>query len=154
MDQLEQENQALREELTSMKGEIEKLTAMMTVVLATQAQTSAPQVTGVSVVQPTSTVSTTTPQHTMPEGYPWGMPLYVFSEGFRPAVSKIQASGFQQEVSVPQPGRSCPQAMVTYSTPLTHTNLQDHGPIFHSESVGVLIELMTYKTNTMKCNER
>jgi hypothetical protein len=154
MEQLEQENQALREEVTSMKAEIEKLTAMMATVLATQAQQSVPQITGTSLVQPTSTVSTSTHQLTMPEGYPWGMPQYVFSEGFHPTVSEFQASGFQQAVSVPQPVISFPQAMVTYSTPLIHTNLQDHGPIFHSESVGGLIELMTYKTNTMKCNER
>ncbi|KAK2403174.1 hypothetical protein QL285_052635 [Trifolium repens] len=135
MDQLEQENQALREEVTSMKGEIEKLTAMMTTMLATLAQTSVPQVTGTSMVQPSPTVSTSTPQPTMPEGYPWGMPLYVFNEGFRPAVSEIQASSFQQAVPVPQPGLSFPQATVTYSAPLVHTNLQDQGPIFYTESV-------------------
>jgi hypothetical protein len=101
MDQLEQENQALREEVTSMKVEIEKLTAMMATALATQAQPSVPQLTDASLVQSTSIVSTSTPQPTMPEGYPWGMPLYVFSEGLRPTVSEIQASSFQKAVPVP-----------------------------------------------------
>jgi hypothetical protein len=109
MEQLEQENKALREEVTSMKGEIEKLTAMMTNVLASQAHTSVPQVTGTSMVQPTTTVSTSTHQLTMPEGCPWGMPQYVFSKA----------------MSVPQPGLSIPQATLTYSAPLVHINLQD-----------------------------
>ncbi|KAK2455735.1 hypothetical protein QL285_003159 [Trifolium repens] len=138
MDQLEQENQALREEVTSMKVEIEKLTAMMATVLATQAQPSVPQLTDTSLVQSTSTVPTSTHHHTMLEGYPWGMPQHVFSEGFRPTVSEIQASITQQAVPTPQLGMSFPQATVTYSAPLIHTNLQDHGPIFHSESVGGL----------------
>ncbi|KAK2369039.1 hypothetical protein QL285_082195 [Trifolium repens] len=137
MDHLEQENQALREEVTSMQAEIEKLTAMMTTVLAAQAQAQAsvPQLTNTSLVQPTSTVLTSTPQFTMPEGYPWGMPLHVFSEGFRPVVSGIQASFAQQAVPVPPPGLSVPQATVTYSAPLVHTNLQYQGPVFHTESI-------------------
>jgi hypothetical protein len=154
MEQLEQENQALREEVTSMKGEIEKLTAMMATVLATQAQQSVPQFIGTSLVQPTSIVPTNTPQHTMPESYPWGMPQHVFSEGFRPTVSEIQASITQQAVPTPQPGISFPQAMVTYSTPLIHTNLQDHGPIFHSESVGGFDRVDDLQANTMKCTEK
>ncbi|KAK2357197.1 hypothetical protein QL285_094492 [Trifolium repens] len=137
MDQLEQENQALREEVTSMKGEMERLTAMMTDIMAAQAQAQAsiPQLTNTSLVQPTSTVLTSTPQFTMPEGYPWGMPLHVFSEVFRPVVSGIQASFAQQAVPVPPPGLSVPQATMTYSAPLVHTNLQDQGPVFHTESV-------------------
>ncbi|KAK2437857.1 hypothetical protein QL285_022701 [Trifolium repens] len=137
MDQLEQENLALCEEVTSMKGEMERLTAMVTDIMAAQAQAQAsiPQLTNTSLVQPTSTVLTSTPQFTMPEGYPWGMPLHVFSEAFRPVVSEIQASSFQQAVSVPPPGLLFPQATVTYSTPLVHINLQDQGPIFHTESV-------------------
>ncbi|KAK2382842.1 hypothetical protein QL285_070355 [Trifolium repens] len=137
MDQLEQNTLALREEVTSMKGEIEKLTTMMTDILAAQAQAQAsvPQLTDTSLVQPTSAVLTSTPQFTMPEGYPWGMPLRVFSEGFRPVVSEIQASIAQQAVSVPPPVISFPQATMTYSAPLVHTNLQDQGPVFHTESV-------------------
>ncbi|KAK2428673.1 hypothetical protein QL285_027176 [Trifolium repens] len=137
MDQLEQENLALREEVTSMKGEMERLTAMVTDIMVAQAQAQAsiPQLTNTSLVQPTSTVLTSTPQFTMPEGYPWGLPLHVFSEGFRPVVSGIQASFAQQAVPVPPPGLSVPQATMTYSAPLVHTNLQDQGPIFHTESV-------------------
>ncbi|KAK2362129.1 hypothetical protein QL285_087218 [Trifolium repens] len=81
MDHLEQENQALREEVTSMKDEIERLTTMMNGILAAQAQAQAsvPQLTNTSLVQPTPTVLTSTPQFTMLEGYAWGMPLHVFS---------------------------------------------------------------------------
>ncbi|KAK2398467.1 hypothetical protein QL285_048404 [Trifolium repens] len=137
MDQLEQNTLALREEVTSMKGEIERLTTMMTDILAAQAQAQAsvPQLTDTSLVQPTSAVLTSTPQFTMPEGYPWGIPLHVFSEGFRPVISGIQASFAQQAVPVPPPILSFPQATMTYSTPLVHTIQQDHGHIFHTESV-------------------
>ncbi|KAK2371753.1 hypothetical protein QL285_072966 [Trifolium repens] len=135
MDQLEQENQALREEVESMKGEMERLTAMVTDIMAAQAQASIPQLTNTSLVQPTSTVLTSTPQFTMPEGYPWGMPLHVFSEGFRPVVSEIQASVAQQAMPVPHLGLSFPRATVTYSAPLVHTIQQDQGPIFRTESV-------------------
>ncbi|KAK2370575.1 hypothetical protein QL285_083616 [Trifolium repens] len=137
MEHLEQENQALREEVMSMQAEIEKLTAMMTTVLAAQAQAQAsvPQLTNTSLVQPTSTVLTSTHQFTMPEGYAWGMPLHVFSEGFRPVVSEIQVSSTQQAVPVPPPVLSIPQATMTYSTPLVHTIQQDQRPIFRTKSV-------------------
>ncbi|KAK2372738.1 hypothetical protein QL285_073841 [Trifolium repens] len=137
MDQLEQENQTLREEVTYMQAEIENLTAMMTTVLAAQAQAQAsvPQLTNTSLDQPTSTVLTSTPQFTMPEGYPWGIPLHVFNEGVHPVISGIQASFAQQAVPVPPPGLSFPQATMTYSAHLVHTNLQDQGPVFHTESV-------------------
>ncbi|KAK2428697.1 hypothetical protein QL285_027198 [Trifolium repens] len=137
MDHLEQENQALREEVTSMQAEIEKLTAMMTTVLAAQAQAQAsvPQLTNTSLIQPTSTVLTSTPRFTMPEGYPWGMPLHVFSEGFHSVVSGIQASSAQQAMPVPPSVLSFPQATMTYSAPLVHSIQQDHGPIFRTESV-------------------
>ncbi|KAK2450206.1 hypothetical protein QL285_009336 [Trifolium repens] len=137
MDHLEQENQALREEVTSMKDEIERLTIMMTDILAAQAQAQAsiPQLTNTSLVQLTSNVHTSTPQFTMSEGYAWGMPLHVFSEGFRPVFSEIQASIAQQAAPVPHLGLSFPRATVTYSAPLVHTIQQDQGPIFRTESV-------------------
>ncbi|KAK2369196.1 hypothetical protein QL285_082345 [Trifolium repens] len=154
MDHLEQENQALREEVTSMKSEIERLTTMMTDILAAQAQAQAsvPQLTDTSLVQPTPTVLTSTPQFTMLEGYAWGMPLHVFSEGFRPVVSEIQASIAQQAVPVPPPVLSFPQATMTYSAPLVHTIKQDQGPIFHAESVEAFdrVEYLQDKYNEMQ----
>ena len=137
MDHLEQENQALREEVTSMKDEIERLTIMMTDILAAQAQAQAsiPQLTNTSLVQLTSNVHTSTPQFTMSEGYAWGMPLHVFSEGFRPVFSEIQASIAQQAALVPPLVLSFPQATMTYSTPLVHTIQQNQGPIFRTETV-------------------
>ncbi|KAK2416374.1 hypothetical protein QL285_038771 [Trifolium repens] len=137
MDHLEQENQALREGVTSMKDEIERLTTMLNGILAAQAQAQAsvPQLTDTSLVQPTPIVLTSTPKFTMLEGYTWGMPLHVFNEGYRPVVSEIQASIAQQATSVPPPVLSFPQATMTYSAPLVHTIQQDHGPIFRTESV-------------------
>ncbi|MCI18765.1 hypothetical protein A2U01_0039920, partial [Trifolium medium] len=120
-----------------MKAEIEKLTAMMTDILAAQVQVPIPQLPGTSVIQPTSTVLASTPQFTMPEGYPWGMPQHVFSEGFRPGVSEVQTFFTQQAVPVSQPGLSFPQATMAYSAPLVHTIQQDQGPIFHTGSEGV-----------------
>ncbi|MCI43017.1 hypothetical protein A2U01_0064254 [Trifolium medium] len=61
MENLEEENQMLREEVTSMKAEIKKLTAMMTDILVAQAQVPIPQLPGTSVIQPTSTVLASTP---------------------------------------------------------------------------------------------
>jgi len=41
----------------------------------------------------------------------------------------------QCAVPVPPLGTTFPQAAMTYSTPLIHTTQQDHGPIFHAQSV-------------------
>ncbi|KAK2450809.1 hypothetical protein QL285_009908 [Trifolium repens] len=106
-----------------MKDEIERLTTMMNGILAaqTQAQASVPQLTDTSVIHPTSTVLTSTPQFTMPERYPWGMPQHVLSEGFRLTVSEIQVSSTQQAVPTPRPDLSFPQGTMTFSAPLVHT---------------------------------
>ncbi|MCI23526.1 hypothetical protein A2U01_0044706, partial [Trifolium medium] len=125
MEDLEQENQGLREEVTSMKAEIEKLTAMMTDILAAQARVSIPQLPGIPVIQPTSTVFVSTPQLIRPEGCPWGMPHPVFNEGFRPGFSEAQNFSTPQAAPVSQPGLSLPQATMVYSAPLVHTIQQD-----------------------------
>jgi wobble nucleotide-excising tRNase len=60
MDQIEQENQELGEEMTSMMEEMERLTAMMASILATQAQVPVPQLANTSAAQPTPAVLTST----------------------------------------------------------------------------------------------
>jgi len=70
----------------------------------------------------------------MLEGYLWGKPLNS-GEGFRPHVCKAPVLTTQCAIPFPQPGVSFSQADMTYSAPLVHTAQQDHGPIFHAESV-------------------
>lgn len=102
MEHLEQENQALREQVTNMKGEIERLTAIVTGILATQAQAqvSVPPLTSTSLIQPTTmlsstslvqptTVLTSLSQLTRPEGCTWGMLQHMPSGGFCPVISEI-----------------------------------------------------------------
>jgi len=77
MDPLELENKELREGMTSMQAEIEKLTAVMTTVLTAQNQISVPQPASTSLAQPNtyampiSTVFASSPQYTMLKGYLW-----------------------------------------------------------------------------------
>ena len=126
MNVLEQENHDLREEVTSLQVEMEKLTNLVSLLAVTHsypppppplsllAQTTMPSI-------PVSTVSISTPQHTMP----WGIP-FSFGEVLRPQVSKVP----QYAVHVPPPGATVPQATMVHTIP------QDNGRIFHSGSVG------------------
>jgi len=75
-----------------------------------------------------------TPQHYMPPGYPWGMPL-VNNEGVRPGSPEIQFPLGQQATPFFQTGHPTPQATVTYAAPLVHTAQQEEGQIYHSDSV-------------------
>jgi len=61
-----------------------------------------------------------TPQHYMPQGYPWGMPL-VTNEGVRPSAPETQFPFGQQLTPFFQTGQPTPQATVTYAAPLVHT---------------------------------
>jgi len=96
MDHLEQENKELREKMTSMQAEMEKLTALVNALMAAQNQASVSQPTStvlesvVSVIL-VSTMITSTPQRTIPEGFPWGM-ANMFNGGFRPIVSIVLTS--------------------------------------------------------------
>ena len=75
MDLIEQENQRLREEVTTLKGELERLTSMVTTLLAAQNQPSVPLPISTAQAQPNtssipiSTVFASSPQRNMVEGY-------------------------------------------------------------------------------------
>ncbi|GAU16666.1 hypothetical protein TSUD_326160 [Trifolium subterraneum] len=114
MNNFEEENHMLREQMTTMQTEIEKLTSMVASLMATQNQTPAPvpQSSNTLVPPPISSAPLSAPQFVMPEGYPWGMPVGFLGEESRPVVT----------------------ANVT--APLVHTIQQNQMSIFHAESVG------------------
>ena len=83
MDQLQQENRELREEVSTLKDSLERLTAMMESMVAAQNQPPPPpplqtpiQRTVISeiVSTPISVAPVVSvPQYSMPAGFPWGM---------------------------------------------------------------------------------
>ena len=91
MDNFEEENHMLREQVTTMQMEIEKLTSMVASLMATQNQVSAPapQSSNALVPPPISSAPLGAPQFVMPEGYPWGMPVDFLGEESCPVVSEI-----------------------------------------------------------------
>ena len=95
MEDLEQENHELREEVTTLRIGMEKLTALVESLMAAQNQpsTSAAEIqTSTTVVSeivtaPTSVTQVNSPlQHQMPKGFPWVMPYNLMPEGYQPAV--------------------------------------------------------------------
>jgi len=88
MENLELENQELREEMTSMRTKIEELTESVKSLATAQIPPppppsfSTPAWTFVTNI-PASTVSVSTPQHTMPEGHSWDVPICL-GEVFHP----------------------------------------------------------------------
>lgn len=87
----------------------------------------------VASTSPISTFFASTPQHAIQEGYLWS--TLSSGEVFCPVVFEVQAPFVQQTTPIPQTGLPFPQAAMTYSSPLIHTTQQNHGPIFHGESV-------------------
>ena len=71
-----------------------------------------------------------TPQHYMPPGYPWGLPIPT-NEGGHPGNNEILFPYGQQSTPFYQPD----QATGTYAKPLVHTTPPEEGPIYHSDSV-------------------
>jgi hypothetical protein len=77
MGPLENETQGLREEVATLQEGMEKLTTMMTTLLAAQNQASVRQLASISLTQPNtyalpiSTVFASSPQLAMLEGYLW-----------------------------------------------------------------------------------
>ena len=89
MDLLEHENQVLREEMTAMRAETEKLTNMVNLLATTQIPTPPPppfnsQAQTFVIVIPISSESVNTPRYTMP----WSMPS-IFGERSCPYVSEV-----------------------------------------------------------------
>ncbi|GAU51805.1 hypothetical protein TSUD_415930 [Trifolium subterraneum] len=136
MSNVEEENHMLREQVTTMQTEIEKLTSMVASLMTTQNQASAPvpQSSSTFVPPPVSSAPCSTPQYVMPEGYPWGMPVGFLGDESRPVVSEIPH--VQSTVPIPQLVNTFPQVTATVSAPLVHTIPQTQMPIFHAESVG------------------
>ncbi|MCI81580.1 hypothetical protein A2U01_0102854, partial [Trifolium medium] len=73
MNNLEEENQMLREQMANMQAKVEKLTGMVTTMMATQNQVSAsvPQPSNALVPPPVSFAPFSASQLVMPEGCPW-----------------------------------------------------------------------------------
>ncbi|GAU10257.1 hypothetical protein TSUD_418800 [Trifolium subterraneum] len=136
MSNFEEENHMLREQVTTMQIEIEKLNSMVASLMATQNQAPAPvpQSSSTFVPPPVSSAPLSTPQFVMPEGYPWGMPVGLLGEESRPVVSEIPH--VQSTVPIPQLVNTLPQVTATVSAPLVHAIQQNQVPIFHAESVG------------------
>jgi hypothetical protein len=143
MDQVEQENIELHEEVTTLRAEVEKLTAMVTSLVAAENQPLIPPPQATIISEITSTpvpmVPVSTHQHTTPEGYPWGMPLN-FNERFRPQVSEVPTPTLQHTTVVPQHGMTFPQATVCVSqstmttpAPVVHTIPYVSEPVYHAE---------------------
>ena len=83
MERLEQENKELREGMTAMQTEVEKLTALVNTLMAAQnqvSQTTSTVLEPVISAIPSSTTVTGISQTIIPEGFPWGMP-HSFNEG-------------------------------------------------------------------------
>jgi len=151
MEGLEQENQALREEMATMQAKIDEmavvqtqvdeLTEMVQTLRAAQYQPPPPPPpvntqaeAGPSTI-PGWTVSFNTQQQTIPEGHPCGVHISL-GEVFRPYVSKAQLPAAQNASLVPPPVPTAAQATIYYSAPVVHAISQDNKPIFHSGSVG------------------
>ncbi|GAU40233.1 hypothetical protein TSUD_219430 [Trifolium subterraneum] len=136
MSNVEEENHMLREQVTTMQTEIEKLTSMVTSLIAThnQAPAPVPHSSSTFVPPPVSSAPFSTSQYVMPEGYPWGMPVGFLGDESRPVVSEIPH--VQSTVLIPQLVNTLPQVTATVSAPLVHTIPQTQMPIFHAESVG------------------
>ncbi|KAK2448987.1 hypothetical protein QL285_008226 [Trifolium repens] len=155
MDIVEQENVELREEVATLRAEMERMSAQMASLVVAQNQPpplSTPQAIVISEIGTTqvSTVSVSDSHHVMPEGYPWGMPLNVM-EGFHFPTSGFPTS-FVQHVNVnPQPRMTFPQVTVsvpplttTFPTSIVHT-----APVHHeepTENVGACVRMDDFQT--------
>ena len=91
MDQLEQENRELREEVTTLKDTMERLSLMVETLIAAQNRPTTPlQRTVISeiVSSPIVGVPVNAPQYQMPPNRLWGMPLNFMPEGYIPPVTE------------------------------------------------------------------
>ncbi|KAK2430309.1 hypothetical protein QL285_028656 [Trifolium repens] len=137
MDALEQENAQLQEQVTTFRAELDRVNAMVEALMEAQNRPSSPQAAVVSeiVSAPIPVIHGSTPQHVMPEGYPWGMPLNVM-EGFHFPTSGFPTSSVQHANVSPQPGMTFPQVALSVP-PLTTTfpaSLVHTAPVHHEES--------------------
>ena len=92
MDQLEQENRELREEVTTLKDTMERLSLMVETLTAAQNRLTTPlQRTVISkiVSSPIVGVPVNAPQYQMSPNRPWGMPINFMPEGYIPPVAEV-----------------------------------------------------------------
>ncbi|MCI70013.1 hypothetical protein A2U01_0091276, partial [Trifolium medium] len=74
-----------REKVSNMEAEMERMTSMMSALMAAHSQSQAPQFTNASAAITSSSLLI------RPEGCTWGMPQYSVNEEFRPVISEIPA---------------------------------------------------------------
>ena len=130
---MEQENQALREEVSALRLGLDRVTTLVETLVAAESRPQPtppppgtpppgqPQVTVVSEIAATPAVVAPAVQgpNQMPQGYPWGMPYNFTPEGYQPAV----------EVPFAQP-------MMTIPQPVTHV-LPQEDQVYHTAASDV-----------------
>ncbi|KAK2448950.1 hypothetical protein QL285_008189 [Trifolium repens] len=152
MEAIEQENTELREEITTLRADMERLNALVDSLVVAQNQPLTPrplntkaQTTVISeiVTTPVSVAPVNTLQYTMPEGYPWGMP-YNLNGGYWPIASEVQPvieiPTVQYTTAFPQPGMTVPQATIpvpqpimTVPAPMVHTIPHENELVYQAE---------------------
>ncbi|XP_058746077.1 uncharacterized protein LOC131618948 [Vicia villosa] len=131
MEDLEQENHEFRDEVTTLRVGVERLTALVESLVASRNQPSSPpspratqmqtevQTTAICEVSTTSVfvAPTTGPSHyQMPNGYPGGMSSNFVPEGYHPVTGATQVT-----------------PVMTMTPPLVHTVPQAGAPIYQVE---------------------
>ncbi|CAK8565583.1 unnamed protein product [Lathyrus sativus] len=138
MDQLEQENRVLRDEVATLKENLERLNGIVEY-LSNQSALNNQEVQGTVISEIVSTlipvVSTVAEvTYSMPPGFPWGMPPYFTPAGYRPLVPEVPAVTTVQAI---------PAITVVMTSAPPRVNITPHildEPIFHrvpSETVGL-----------------
>ncbi|XP_024640586.1 uncharacterized protein [Medicago truncatula] len=145
----EQENNDLREEVSSLKEDVE--VSQPTGSLVTQPISTATIGTTQPLVNQFSAGDMTNmynsgfrpagslgfsipPQYHMPPGYQWGMPL-ANNEGVHHNAPEMQFPFGQQQTPFYQSGQPFPQATMTCAGPLVHAAHQEEDQVYHSNSV-------------------
>ena len=127
MLEVEQENQQLKEEVTSLKAMMEQMSTQLAQLMAARNRppTPPPLTQAQAIV---STAPTSTTPFTIPEVRPWGMPL---NEESRPLFAGVSTTVTKQNVTLPQV-----TATTTFAPPLVHSiPYQEHEQIYHTDSV-------------------
>src|SRR4051812_9854099 len=151
MEDFEQENEELREEITTLNGTVERLNSMVEalVVAHNRQPPEEPQRIVVSEI-----VSTPIPQYTMPPDRPWGMPYNFTPEGYIPPASEVPRAttmGFtQQNAEIPR------SAVMASPRPIMHTFPPSGGQVYHhapSEDVGVYERLDEFQEQFLQMHK-
>ena len=153
MDFLEQENQALKEEMAAMQAKIDEMAAMQSqvdelseLVKTLKAAQNQPPPPPPPVRTRAEARGTAIPDWTIyyespivsapPRSAPW-FPPFTSGEILRPIACEPPMPTFQHTTHVPPPVATRPPATLTYSAPVVHTVPQNEEPIFHSGNIEV-----------------